>query len=304
MAQVPFPRLHSSDAVRRLSSRVAPAAASGTTWSTWSTTPGTLPGRPQYRQRKPSRWRMRNRSWAGRGSRARPVRLGGRVRLGCAERGLRDASQRLMGSVDRRSGSTGLGAADRSVVRADLAAGRRPEPRIASSAKTTRKKLPVAVSDQPGGRATVPTAHASRTRRTSQPRQPRQPVTLRPVLQPRSRRAGPAASGARESRAPDRLAQRSGQVRRVSRGEPASAQTESGRRQTRNGTSRWQRWQMLNSWELTGSSQPFRWKPGAPPRSPRGAGVRSARRAELPAEHGPGRPDAAHPVDAAARRGR
>ena len=46
-ARVPFPRLHSSQAVRRLSSLVVPPAATDTTWSTWSTTPGASPERPQ-----------------------------------------------------------------------------------------------------------------------------------------------------------------------------------------------------------------------------------------------------------------
>jgi hypothetical protein len=60
-ARVALPRLHSSHAVTRLSSLVAPPATRGMTWSTCSTTPGALPGRPQYRHRKPSRCRMSKR---------------------------------------------------------------------------------------------------------------------------------------------------------------------------------------------------------------------------------------------------
>ena len=81
---VDLPRLHSSHAVRRLSSVEPPPAASGTTWSTCSTTPGALPERPQYRQRKPSRCRKRNRICARMGSRALRVRRPAGVSSGFA----------------------------------------------------------------------------------------------------------------------------------------------------------------------------------------------------------------------------
>ena len=60
----PFPILHSPQEVTRFwSSLSAPPRDRGITWSTCNFTPSSWADRPQYRQRKLSRSRMRNRTW-------------------------------------------------------------------------------------------------------------------------------------------------------------------------------------------------------------------------------------------------
>jgi hypothetical protein len=97
--------------------------------------------------------------------------------------------------IAQRACRTGSRVAGPRVTRAVLAIRLRPEPRTASRPRTTRKMLPVVVSDQPETLASSPITQVRRTRRTIRPRQPRQPLTLHPARPARSRRAGPAASG-------------------------------------------------------------------------------------------------------------
>jgi hypothetical protein len=137
-ARVALPRLHSSQAVRRLPTLVAPPATSGTMWSTWSTTPGAPAGLPQQQQRNPSRARIRKRSWAGRGSRALRVPSRAEVCTRRGGRGPRVPSPWRLDSIARRLRQTRSGALRGPPGGAVAEACLHPEPPIASNGSITR----------------------------------------------------------------------------------------------------------------------------------------------------------------------
>jgi len=201
--RVALPRLHSSHAVTRLWAAVAPPATRGTTWSIWRTTPGALPGRPQYLQRKPSRCRTSNRSRAGTASRARgtrPVigesartasRFGPRRLRGPPARWMVDGLAVVASRV--HGGPTCDGWNSRLKVRVNLmpslrrsVAGRdllATPPRVdtlVTRTTATRTRPNGSPPTQPSTSANSPIDPASIPIPTTKPRQPRQPFTPNP----------------------------------------------------------------------------------------------------------------------------